>query len=322
MTVIYPTIHSGCRVYDVFSYVDTEKILIFHERIRLRQYSHRWKHQKVGYMPATLADIQRKYGESVLPLYKDQMHEPYMEEAHGYLGVVLYDEHEDKIQCAECGNWYQSLQTHLIKAHNKTTSEYKEQMGLNKSTALCSVGLSNKRSIISTETFRKFNKEGIGRKVLTKKWRESPEIMGNKGNQHMKRMIEKNKHGLCDAQISSRLVIVRDMAGKQSLSDVTTGDLQKYDKNLYSAIYARFGSYKQLAESLGIKAIERNTYQDSQLIADLRMFVTKNKYIPSTTEITKLKGYNRDIFNRHFGSWRRAKMMAGLDQLLEEIKHE
>ena len=30
-------------------------------------------------MPVTLFDIQRKYGDSVYPLYKDEMHEPFME---------------------------------------------------------------------------------------------------------------------------------------------------------------------------------------------------------------------------------------------------
>jgi hypothetical protein len=62
-------------------------------------------------MPATLADIQAKYGDSVYPLYKDQMHEPYMETdtGRGYMGVVMYSELDDKVMCNECGKWFKKI---------------------------------------------------------------------------------------------------------------------------------------------------------------------------------------------------------------------
>ena len=70
-------------------------------------------------MPAILEDIQEKYGEAVYPLYKDEAHEPYMENGKGgYQGVVLYDKLEDKVRCEECGRWF-VFWRHMLKRHTR-----------------------------------------------------------------------------------------------------------------------------------------------------------------------------------------------------------
>lgn len=320
-------------------------------------------------MTATLADIQAKYGDSVYPLYKDEMHAPYMENEKikdpivefdnrvaslsmskipqqsiakhlgvattkiteslrktggtvtevpeisvGYKGVVLVDENNDgKVQCSECGKWFKMLGPHLNRDHKINTTEYKDKHGLSRRVALC-----------SKQTSEKFSKntEGILQNSL---WKKNPERMKKILLEVNKKAVEerkktkdkiqtKNRYGLCDAQITSRLLIVRDMVGKPNLREVTNRDLQKYDANLYNAMKNKYGSFKNACNSLGIKHLGMNKYEDSELIAKLRNYVMVKKNIPSSTK------FDKQIYRRYFGSWRRAKMMAGLDQLLQEVK--
>ncbi len=58
------------------------------------------------------------------------------------------------------------------------------------------------------------------------------------------------------------------------------------------------------------------------LIDSLREYVMKNKKIPLAKDKKTDTGLSFSIrtYKNHFGSWNRAKMMAGLDQLLAEIK--
>ena len=99
-------------------------------------------------MPATLFDIQRKYGDSVYPLYKDEIHEPYMENDNGIgiKGGVLYNDLEDKIQCSECGEWFRFLGGHTPSAHKITAREYKDKYELPQNIPLCTPKISFQRS--------------------------------------------------------------------------------------------------------------------------------------------------------------------------------
>lgn len=120
-------------------------------------------------MPATLNDIQRKYGESVYPLYKDQMHEPYMENdsGFGYQGVVMYDELEDKVQCSICGGWFKLITHTHLKRHGLTSArEYKEIAGINKTTPVCGKGYSEFRSKNAQKPRSSWLKRGINLLVL------------------------------------------------------------------------------------------------------------------------------------------------------------
>jgi hypothetical protein len=265
-------------------------------------------------MPATLNDIQAKYGDQVYPLYKDQMHEPYMENDNGigYKGVVMYDEHEDKVQCSECGKWYKHLAPHIYFKHKKRVEQYKEEHGLYQKTPLCSKNFSIKMSNSATEMVRTGWKsssrfiKGVGPTIRRKR---------NKSDV----MQYKNSHGLCDAQIASRLVVVREMSGKKKIEDLTSFDLQKYDQNLEAVIRNKYGNWALASKALGLKDV-LGEYNDANLIAKLRTFVINRGFIPFSSKLSKYGLGNHHTYTKYFGSWRRAKMMAGLDQLLAEVK--
>lgn len=265
---------------------------------------------KGQFMPATLADIQRKYGESVYPLYKDQMHEPYMENDNGigYKGVVIYDELEDKVQCAECGEWFNELGKHVVSTHGfKDSKEYKQKQGMYLSTPLCSPSVSKK---ISDRT------KGFGGRIKG----GHNTTKGVKPTHHRtKSMMYKNKYGLCDAQVAARLAIVRDMAN----GELTSGNVRKYDQPLYKHILVKYGTVEAGCAALGIKPSGwngRNEVGETLLIADLRKYVISQNRIPSSKD--NGLPHSPTTYRKVFGSWRRAKMMAGLDQLLAEVKGE
>jgi len=279
-------------------------------------------------MPATLADIQRKYGESVYPLFKDEMYEPYMETNNGigYKGVVLYDELEDKIQCSVCGKWFRRLSSHL-KIHKINTEEYRKENGLNLRTPLCSKEQSSFYSKNGKESWKKNKKKIIRqlrRNAILNKDKRVKEKISKRVKISASSVMYKNRYGLCDAQMVARLVIVRDMCGKKDLSDVSVHYLRTHDYALWKAFIKEYGSYSLARKALGLKRWYKKIFSDATLIAGLRLFVKKEKREPMTTDLgggekNKNGLATQETYRKYFGSWRRAKMMAGLKQLLNNM---
>jgi hypothetical protein len=263
-------------------------------------------------MPATLADIQKKYGDSVYPLYKDQMHEPYMENDNGigYKGVVMYDEVGDKVQCAECGKWFKFLNGKHLKSHKMTSQFYKDKNGLFKKIALCSKVISATHSNTARKTIAKYGSPSHFGSYKT--------LNSVSAIKRESKIARKNQYGLCDAQIAARLVIVFKMSGKDSMEEVNNIDIGRFDRNLLDHLKRKYGNTELAVGALGLKhkKILNTQYEDAYLIGVLREFVIKNKRKPAAKEIDP----SVQTYFKHFGSWRRAKTIAGLDQLLEEVK--
>ena len=257
-------------------------------------------------MPATLADIQRKYGDSVYPLYKELMQEPYMDmnNGEGYAGTVLYDEEQDKILCAECGKWFKALAVHL-RIHSINTNEYKDKFSLLRKTPLCRPETSRMASIRAVKT--NFGNYGKKNHLFSTK---------GKANNFGKKMQYKNRFGLCDAQIVSRLIIVRDELGLSTVNKLKLQDIKKLDSSLYGAMKKRYKTHTNIIKTFKLlkSGGARKVYLDTPLLAQLRRFVRANKRIPLTEDFE-----NAITIKKYFCSWNRAKMMAGLEQLLVEV---
>jgi len=277
-------------------------------------------------MPATLADIQRKYGESVYPLYKDQINEPYMENdsGNGYKGVVLYDELEDKVQCAECGEWVKKITNRHLNMHEfESHKDYKDKYSLDYKTPLCCKSTSEKGRISALKASHTANWKKQA--ILNKKFLKTIAGLGNKTKANRGTTIqESNKIGLCDAQIESRWRIVESQVGHKPTGE----DFLKYDSQLYYGIKKRYKSLGRASKIFGFKTNKvgehyNNTWTDVSIIATLRAFVLENRHVPFSKEYVQVNFKpSFPTILKYFGSWRRAKMMAGLDQLLEELKNE
>lgn len=245
----------------------------------------------------------------IRPLYKSV--EPFMEVpvGFGYLGVVQYDDKEDKIQCHICGKFYTALAGHLVK-HHISSRDYKEKFGLRTGTPLAAMNFLRRQSEDVDKHLGMFK----GRKMFKhgKDW-QRPGMSSawikkrNKAISKAKNsMTFKNKLGLCDLQIKARYAVVKNIVGHIPL----TSDFKKYDYRLMIKAYRKFGDINSFRKWVGDNPItkgEAQTIPDIKLIAALRKFVTDNGRRPIAKDFT-----NSCTYSAHFGSWNNALNMAGI----------
>lgn len=246
------------------------------------------------------------------PLYKAQ--EPFMEvpAGYGYLGVVMYDDIEDKCQCHICGKWFSFMGTHLRKTHKIFASEYKEQFGLAPKTALCSKSYSEQRERIANRHKRRWAKQGRTLKRWAKRnpiSKQERRRRAHKGHFTYQRL---NQIGLCEEQMKARFAVVRKIVGRVPSLD----DLVRHDCALKAAICVR-GTYNEFLKNLGLSG--RRNYRwfpepDVVLIAALRKWKMENKAVPTYRNFhASQNGYpSASAIKLRFGSWTKALAAAGL----------
>lgn len=262
-------------------------------------------------MPATLADIQNKYGSEVEVLLKDLMFEPFMEKEFGYLGVVLRNKETDKILCNLCGKWFTSVSMHVNQGHNITSREYKDEFGIYYNVGLVSRKTSERLSnaiLMSPERMNNLTLRGVSRVEPDHKQAVS----------HKKAQF-KNKMNSCDAQILQRYTNLAKVLGKKPNST----DIAREQPLLRNLISSRYKTFKDFLKS---NKLERPDYKYNQNYSVLNLIDYMQKLalslgkVPSLTDVRKSKGPDYSTFQSYFGSWSKAKIMAGLDQLLYETK--
>ena len=270
-------------------------------------------------MPATLQDIQKKYGDSVYPLYKDVMHEPYMEaeKGHkGYQGVVLYNEEKDKVQCAICGEWFEQLGQH-VNSHKMKADEYRRTFGLGSKVALCTPTVSKKLSDNVSPEMKEFIKKR-GAEILKAMPEEKKVLNRKRILQYRREAIGfKNLTGLCRAQIEARLLVIRDIVKKGTIEELTMGEIRKYDISLAAHFQNKYKTVDEIVKKVGLTPGTRDKYTEVELISQLRSWVFNNKRIPTAKDLSTAHLPKWETYRRYFGSWRRAKEMAGLGQMVE-----
>ena len=245
----------------------------------------------------------------IRPLYKSV--EPFMEVpvGHGFLGVVQYDDQDDKIQCHICGKFFTALAGHLVK-HNIKSRDYKEKFGLRVGTPLASLNFLRRQSEnvhkhLGMFKGRKMFKHGKDwqRPGMTREWIKKRNRQISKAKNSM---TFKNKLGLCDLQIKARYAVVKNIVGHTP----TTTEFKKYDARLLTKVYRKFGDFNTFRKWCGdnpIKKGELQTIPDISLISELRKFVTDKGRRPIAKDFT-----NSCTYMAHFGSWSNALNMAGI----------
>jgi hypothetical protein len=250
----------------------------------------------------------------------EKLHEPYMpvKDGFGFLGVVLYDEVEDKVQCHVCGKMFQSLTRHT-EMHRLSAREYKEKFGLNYETPLCRPATTEKNSMRG-EFFWRLNHG----KVTLKEIHEKAVKMGKlskrekqKNGKHAWRTLKKhkltaemmNRFGTCPAQIEERFIKIVDFYGRAPSWD----EVLKSDKSLMPVICRRYKSYSNFLTYFGLKGKRRVTsskYTKRDIEMLLTKFVHEHKRLPNPKD-TKI-GYLPDYMTieKYFGTWKKAKLFA------------
>lgn len=241
----------------------------------------------------------------IRPLYKSIA--PFMEvkSGYGYLGVVMYDDHEDKVQCHICGSWFSALGLHVKSAHKVEVDNYKMDHGLSLRTALCSKKLSQSHSRSALRLYSG-KKWALTRGTLGKR-RRHPKPPKRYYTQTIQ---AKNTRGLCDLQIQGRYDVLKKIVRREP----TYGDYQKHDRKLWATMCARYGTINNFRKHMGGTEMNNSEWRmipDTNLIAALRSKASSLKRLPKTLDFQSHRP-NVATFYRHFGSWSNALRMAGL----------
>lgn len=244
--------------------------------------------------------------ENIETLFKVEPPINELEKGFGYMGVILRNKEEDKLQCHICGKWYKSLSTHVNKAHGMNSREYKRQFSLPLSFPLVARSTSRKHSERARD---KKNLKHLDKVRNLKKLQGVPSKRRSKIMKYSTNCTGiRNKRGVCEAQIESRFLGIADMLGKSP----SQRDLEKYDESLFAAIRRRYSTLNNFRKKMGYEVKEMpNKYSDAELLSYVRAFYKEKGRVPRANDFRK-GSPNIITFRNHFGSWHRALSCAGL----------
>ena len=151
----------------------------------------------------------------------------------GFMGVLAEDSESGKLQCHECGQWFEQLPTHYSIKHGMSGKDYRKKFGLLDSTAL----KSKRIRLIQSQVMIDFRATG-DKRFLRKFKRNNVEAANRKGKP--KAVESQNKYGVCDLQIMTKIISLGKELGKTpTLCDVKN----KYGNSMMSLLHQRYGSY-------------------------------------------------------------------------------
>jgi hypothetical protein len=162
----------------------------------------------------------------------------------GFVGVLAEDTETGRLQCHECGGWYEVLTSHIFAKHQLTSTEYCEKFGLLRSTALKSMRIRNIQSKVMLGMRRKHKKHRMGFKKGNK---ESANRRGK-----TKAIEAQNRFGVCDLQIVEKIKnLKRELGRTPALTEI----IDKYGGGFASIIHSRYDGYLKLVRDLGWKPV-------------------------------------------------------------------
>ena len=250
----------------------------------------------------------------IRPLFK--AHEPFMEVASGfgYLGVIMYDDKTDLLQCHICGKWYSMLLRHVGKTHKIEAQDYRDQFSLPIQGGLVSKAFSAaaSRNALRPErlaALAKVRPSWNNQDACSNRRRSRIKIRSKIG---LNRLARKNKFGLCPKQMAARYEVVKLTIGKDPSSD----DIRAHDFKLWAAIKKHHGwnNWKKLNGLPIHKLGDNREFGDLEIISKMRLFAKRHGRRPNTLDMRRyraeLPGYCQ--VTRAFGSILNAYASAGL----------
>lgn len=155
-----------------------------------------------------------------------------VKDGFGFMGVIVEDFKSGKLQCHECGEWFEQLVSHIHPAHNLSCSEYKKKYGLLMSTALKSKRMRLRQSEVMQGMRKKHKKHRF-------KFAKNNDYAGNRKG--IKKAVEsKNKYGVCDLQIMQKVIELHNELGK---TPTLTELKDRYGGAFLFHLHKRYGSY-------------------------------------------------------------------------------
>jgi len=158
----------------------------------------------------------------------------------GFKGVIIEDFESGKLQCYECGKWFENLPTHIFYAHKLTSNDYKRKFGLLLSTAL----KSKRIRLNQSEVMIKMRKSNLNNRF---KFKKNNSFAGNRKG--IKKAEEsRNKYGVCDLQIMQKVIELKEELGK---TPTLMNLKERYGNAFIFHLYKRYNSYIKYCNKIG-----------------------------------------------------------------------
>lgn len=265
-----------------------------------------------------------KYKDTFLTFYNYKEPLKKVVGGFGYEGVLLSTIDGKEVQCHICGELFSNVAKHTISVHKDitpTAHAYKEKFKLAFETALISEVERERRKeegfrfwASMTPEQRRRHVELINRKAAA--WlKKNPDY-----HKQPKIQLEtKNKRGTCPDQLLEKIRVVAKKLGK---TPSKTEFINHYDSQRFlHLIYATFGSWLKAVELAGLSKRPRvehmgdkNRYSDDELLEFLTLFHQENGKIPSYTDARRKLLPDAAIYERRFGSFAKARELAGIHE--------
>ncbi len=235
----------------------------------------------------------------------------------GYYGALSVTTDGDKVQCHLCGKLYESLALHIYGHHNMRVAEYREKFNLSRSTALVSEK-ERERLKEATLTWLKSLSKEQKRKMQEKATRAVRAWKKENPNRAWRIRLEtKNKRGTCPDQLLAKITEIKEKLGyvpslKEFVKECGT---ERY-KHL---IFTTFGSWANALSMLKYEQKENTSqmpkYTDEELLEYLVNFAKTNGRVPTCSDSKRDFLPSKDTYRVRFGSFERAKELAGLSSI-------
>lgn len=237
--------------------------------------------------------------------YKEPL-EP-LENGYGWKGILLHSSSNgadtDRVLCSFCGRWFKQITGRHVRKHGfSNLAEYKVEYGLGSQTALITETLRNRRVIFSSEN-------NTGKQL--RQWRENnpgrySEMLSNNGKKntgHRMSDEDKNKRGICKAQIIAAYQNEVQRLGKPPSAYY----LEKQAPWLDAAIRYHMGGYRAMQNLLQIAATKRmpGEITNEILLEDAKDFKKRWQRLPHASDIRRGLLFGRSVkqYQHRFGSW-------------------
>lgn len=262
-------------------------------------------------------DYMVDWPDNVETLYKaepplEKLAEPY----HGFWGTPLINKITGDLQCHICGAWFKNLSVHVNKRHGISARDYKIAFRLPLSQALITRESSRRRSE-GTREQQKRRGYRVADNPKAKIWqrkRVKRTKQALSGRLLTKEDWFNNKNGACDQQLLRRYAIVSELAGKEIPSK---RDFMIYDPKFVPTVWGRYGGllkFRKKFNLTNLRVWSGSPTTDDNVIAGIRARAVELGRMPVAEDFAKGVSPNRSTIYRHFGSYRRALVIAFGDE--------
>ncbi len=276
-----------------------------------------WPQELFLGMPEKLVNIKGNF--VTISHYKEPLLEIPEGKGFGYYGCLLGTPDGEKVMCAICGGLFRNLAMHVYQTHDMRVREYREQFQLERQTALISETYRQEMKERTLAYMASLSPEGLAAmkenaKAAYKVWRAK-----NPNSQFKERLEAKNKKGTCPDQLIAKIKeIAASLRHTPTLAEFITETGGQRFKHL---IYATFGSWSNALKIAELtpepkKVSKWKRYTDEQLLEYLSLYAREHNKIPTATDCKRGFLPYYEVYKRHFGSFPRARDLAGIASIL------